>query len=556
MITKVKDYTRFLTSPTPLMDIFTLEQLSDEHVMLQKTAEKYVRQDVWPVLPAIEQKNFDETKKAMLKAGELGLIGADIAEQDGGLGMGKVSAALIVEQMAKARSFCITFSGQTGIGALPIAYFGTKEQKEKYLPALLSGEHIAAYALTEPAAGTDALGIRTSAFLSPCGSHYILNGEKQWITNSAFADVFIVYAKVDHQHFTAFIVEAQTEGLSTSQEEHKMGLDGSSTRSVILDNVKVPVENVIGEVGRGHIIAFNVLNFGRHKIAASSLGSAKRSVDLAITYGKTRKQFGKPLTSFPLILEKIAQMTISCYAVESTVYRTAGELEERFNQPYDDIGKMIAHFALHCSINKVLATEALDSIVDEALQIHGGYGYMREYEIETLYRDSRINRIFEGTNEINRLLIAQTVGKLPIQEIEEMEENPAFQKEIQKLNILRKLLKEILQAAAEAGRTNYDEEQELGAFIADIVTTIYTVESMLVRAIRFPSAWKTACTKVHTHEQAQQLGVRTLNYMNHIGHEQQLAQLAGLLITSHSENLIELKRQIAESVIEKEAYPI
>ncbi|MGM9951604.1 MAG: acyl-CoA dehydrogenase family protein [Lysinibacillus sp.] len=556
MITKVKDYTRFLTNPTPLPDVFTLEQLSDEHVMLQKTAEKYVRQDVWPVLPAIEQKNFDETKKAMLKAGELGLIGADIAEQDGGLGMGKVSAALIVEQMAKARSFCITFSGQTGIGALPIAYFGTEEQKEKYLPALLSGEHIAAYALTEPAAGTDALGIRTSASLSPCGSHYIVNGEKQWITNSAFADVFIVYAKVDHQHFTAFIVEAQTEGLSTSQEEHKMGLDGSSTRSVILDNVKVPVENVIGEVGRGHIIAFNVLNFGRHKIAASSLGSAKRSMELAISYGKTRQQFGKPLTSFPLIMEKIAQMTILCYAAESAVYRTAGELEERFNQPYDDIGKMIAHFALHCSINKVLATEALDSIVDEALQIHGGYGYMREYEIETIYRDSRINRIFEGTNEINRLLIAQTVGKLPIQEIEEMEEEPAFQKEIQKLNILRKLLKEILQAAAEADRANFDKEQELGAFIADIVTAIYTVESMLVRAIRFPSAWKTACTKVYTHEQAQRLGVRTLNAMNHIGHEQQLAQLAGLLITSHSENLIELKRQIAESAIEKEAYPI
>ena len=556
MITKVKDYTRFLTCPTPLTDVFTLEQLSDEHVMLQKTAEKYVRQDVWPVLPAIEQKNFEETKKAMAKAGELGLIGADIAEEDGGLELGKVSAALIVEQMAKARSFCITFSGQTGIGALPIAYFGTKEQKEKYLPALLSGEYIAAYALTEPAAGTDALGIRTSASLSPCGSHYILNGEKQWITNSAFADIFIVYAKVDHQQFTAFIVEAQTDGLSTSQEEHKMGLDGSSTRSVILDNVKVPVENVIGEVGRGHIIAFNVLNFGRHKIAASSLGSAKRSLELAVSYGNTRQQFGKPLTSFTMLREKIAQMVISCYSVESAVYRTAGELEERFNQPYDDIGKMIAHFALHCSINKVLATEALDFIVDEALQIHGGYGYMREYEIETIYRDSRINRIFEGTNEINRLLIAQTVGKLSDQEIEEMEEHPLFQKEIQKLNILRKLLKEILQASAEAGRDNFNEEQELGAFISDIVTAIYTVESMLIRSIRFPSELKTACTKAYTHEQAQQLGVRTLNYMNHIGHEQQLARLAGLLITSHSENLIELKRQIAESTVEKAAYPI
>lgn len=548
-----KSYTSFLYKNSDPSDIFTVEQFSDEQVMLQKTTQKFVELDIIPVLEKIEQKEFEETKKLMMKAGELGLIGADIAEQDGGLELGKVSAAIIAEEMARARSFSITFGGQTGIGALPIAYFGSQEQKERYLRKLLAGEHIAAYALTEPSAGTDALGIKTSAILSPCGQFYILNGEKQWITNSAFADVFIVYAKVNHQYFTAFIVDANSEGLSTSPEEKKMGLDGSSTRSVILENVHVPVNNIIGEIGRGHIIAFNVLNFGRHKIALSSLGSAKRAIQLAVQYGNTRKQFNKPLTSFKLIAEKIANMVVQAVAVESVVYRTAGELEESFLEPSENLSKLIAKFAMHCSINKVMATEVVGHIVDEAVQIHGGYGYMREYEIETIYRDVRINRIFEGTNEINRILIASTVMKEFESVIEESIPMGPFEKEYQKLSASRELLKEYIETARDTGITDMNDEQEFAAVIANTIIAIYAMDSMLARTQKLVGKERNKvveiATKIYIHETSQQLGINALNFMNHLGIEGQFTKIARLLITSSTTNLVELKRQIAEIVI-------
>ena len=552
MSNKTKSLTSFLYKHSDPADVFTVEQFTDEHIMLQKTARKFVELEIMPVLEKIEQKEFGETKKLMVKAGEIGLIGADIAEEDGGLQLGKISAAIISEEMAKGRSFSITFGGQTGIGALPIAYFGSRNQKERYLPKILTGEHIAAYALTEPSAGTDALRIKTSAVLSDCGQFYILNGEKQWITNSAFADVFIVYAKVDHQHFTAFIVEANSEGLSTSKEEKKMGLDGSSTRSVILDNVQVPVGNVIGEIGRGHIIAFNVLNFGRHKIALSSLGTGKRAIQLAVQYGNTRHQFNKPIASFKLIGEKVANMVVQAVAVESVLYRTAGELDERFSESYEDLSKLIAQFAMHCSINKVIATEAVGHIVDEALQIHGGYGYMREYEIETLYRDVRINRIFEGTNEINRILIASTVMKDFEVINEESNFNGPFENEYEKLSNVRKLLTQYVKLARNNGLTNMNEEQELAAIIANTVIAIYTMDSMLARVAKIESKNNhlvEIATKIFVQETAQQLGITALNVMGYIRNDNSLCEIATQLINSTNNNLVELKRQIAHVVL-------
>lgn len=553
MSSSTKSYTSFLYKNSDPSDCFIVEEFNDEQKMLQDTVKKFIEKEAVPVLTDIEQKNFEETKKLMRKAGELGLIGADIAEEDGGFELGKVSAAIIAEEMARARSFSITFGGQTGIGALPIAYFGNKKQREKYLPKLLSGEHIAAYALTEPSAGTDALSIKTSAILSPCGKFYILNGEKQWITNSGFADIFIVYAKVDREHFTAFIVEADCEGLSTSSEEHKMGLDGSSTRSVILENVHVPIDNVIGEIGRGHIIAFNVLNFGRHKIALTSLGSAKRAMELAIEYGNTRTQFNQPLTSFNLIREKIANMVVQSTAVESVVYRTAGELEDAFNRPYDNLAKLIANFALHCSINKVLATEAVDQIVDEALQIHGGYGYMREYEIETLYRDVRINRIFEGTNEINRILIASTLMKEYEAQVEEGIQTSPYTVEYEKLSLVRRLLQVFIESARNNGQTNLNIEQELAALIADTVISIYAMDSMIVRLEKLKDKGNHLvmehATKIYIQETAQALSLRAINMMGYLKNEQPIIEITQQILTNHHD-LVQLKREIANLVIE------
>jgi len=305
-----KETNSFLSGSIVPEDIFTPEDFSEEHKMIADMTEKFVVNEVMPALKKIENQEFDETVRLIKEAGELGLIGADIPELDGGLDLGKVCGAIISEKMAISRSFSITFGGQTGIGALPIAYFGNKKQKDKYLPVLLTGKKIAAYALTEPSAGTDAMGLKTTAKLSADGKYYVLNGEKQWITNSAFADIFIVYAKIDDAKITTFIVEKEYEGLTTGPEEKKMGLKGSSTRSLILENVKVPVENVIGEIGRGHIIAFNVLNIGRFKLSSATLGISKRSIELATKYANERKQFHKSISSFNLIKQKIADMTI------------------------------------------------------------------------------------------------------------------------------------------------------------------------------------------------------------------------------------------------------
>ncbi|KOO47780.1 acyl-CoA dehydrogenase family protein [Viridibacillus arvi] len=496
----------FLTEDVELDRVFTPEDFTEEHKMIAKTTEDYVQNEVLPVVENLENHEFDHSVRLLKKAGELGLLAADVPEEYEGLGLDKVTSAIIAEKMSVAGGFSITHGAHVGIGSLPIVLFGNEEQKQQYLPKLASGELIAAYALTEPGSGSDALGAKTVAKLNVEGTHYVLNGEKQWITNAGFADVFVVYAKIDGDKFSAFIVERNYPGVSVGAEEKKMGIKSSSTRTLILEDVKVPVENLLGEVGRGHIIAFNILNIGRYKLGVGSIGGSKRALELAISYTNQRQQFNTPISSFNLTKEKLSTMASKLYATESLIYRTVGYFEDRMGQLSEEeqkdgkaIAASIAEYAIECSINKVFGTETLDYIADEAVQLHGGYGFMQEYEVERIYRDSRINRIFEGTNEINRFIIPGTFlkkamkGELPLlqqaqslqQELlmlmpEEISDEPLAQEKY-----LVKNSKKIALLAAGLAAQKYgpklDVEQELLVNIANIANQLFAMESTVLR---------------------------------------------------------------------------
>ncbi|MFP3387307.1 acyl-CoA dehydrogenase family protein [Brevibacillus sp. SIMBA_040] len=489
-------------------DVFVPEQFSDEHKMIAKTTEEFIVNEVRPHLEEIENHQFDISVRLLKEAGELGLLAGDVPEKYDGLGLDKVSTALVTEKFSLSRGFALSYGAHVGIGSLPIVYFGTDDQKRRYLPDLASGKRLAAYCLTEPGSGSDALGAKTTATLSADGTHYLLNGEKQWITNAGFADVFIVYAKIDGDKFSAFIVERTFPGISFGPEEKKMGIKGSSTRTVILEDVQVPVENLLGEPGRGHVIAFNILNVGRYKLAVGAVGSAKRALEIATNYAKERKQFKTPLANFTLIKNKLANMAIKTYAAESSVYRTVGLFDTALNRLGDkadegaEVAKAIADYAIECSINKVFATEVLDYCVDEGVQIHGGYGFMSEYEIENMYRDSRINRIFEGTNEINRLLIPDTLvkkamkGELPLMQAaaslqeelmsyypEEIEDAPlAAEKHL--IDMTRKIILMVAGSALMKYQQAISQEQELLAYSADMLIELYAMDSVVKRTER------------------------------------------------------------------------
>lgn len=487
--------------------VFTPEDFTDEQQMIAKTTEDYVKNEVTPLIDKLENHEFDNSVKLLKSAGNLGLLGADVPEEYGGLGLDKISSALISEKMSVAGGFSITHGAHVGIGTLPIVLFGNEEQKQKYLPNSVTGDKISAYALTEPGSGSDALGAKTTAKLNAEGTHYILNGEKQWITNSGFADVFIVYAKVDGEQFTAFIVEKGFPGVSVGAEEKKMGIKSSSTRTLILQDAQVPVENLLGEIGRGHVIAFNILNIGRYKLGVGTIGGAKRALELAITYANERQQFKTPISSFNLTKEKISTMASKLFAAESLIYRTVGYFEERnsamsVEEQKDGkaVAASIAEYAIECSINKVVGSEVLDYIADEAVQLHGGYGFMAEYEVERIYRDSRINRIFEGTNEINRLLVPGTFlkkamkGELPLlQEAQKLQEELLMmmpeeigEEALAQEKVLVKNAKKIglLVAGLAAQRygTKLETEQEVLSNIADIANNLFAMESALLRA--------------------------------------------------------------------------
>ncbi|VWX36069.1 acyl-CoA dehydrogenase family protein [Exiguobacterium oxidotolerans] len=486
--------------------LFTPEDFSEEHKMVGDMTAKFVEDRVVPVLDRIEKHEFELSVGLLREAGELGLLGADVPEEYGGYQMDKISSSIITEKFARGRSFALSYGAHVGIGSLPIVFFGNEEQKQKYLPKLSSGEWIASYALTEPGSGSDALGAKTTAVLNEAGTHYILNGEKQWITNAGFASLFVVYAKIDGDKFTAFLVEGEYPGVSTGLEEQKMGIKGSSTRTLILEDAEVPIENVLGEIGRGHVIAFNILNVGRYKLAVGAVGSSKRAIDLAVQYANERKQFKTPISSFPLIQEKLATMSAQTYAMESSVYRTGGLFQDSLDQLSEEESKdgkrvadSIAEYAIECSMNKVFASETFDYVIDEAVQIHGGYGFMAEYEVENMYRDSRINRIFEGTNEINRLLVPGTLlkkamkGELPLlaeaqrlqQEVMSFMPTEVGTEPLDRERHLLAMMKKIFLLTAGTAVQKYQDklqgEQEILANTADIMSAIYALESAIVR---------------------------------------------------------------------------
>jgi butyryl-CoA dehydrogenase len=499
----------FLLEELRPQDVFTPEDFSDEHRQIAKTAAEFTLNEVVPAAAEIEAKNFEVTIGLLRRAGELGLMAVDVPEAYGGLEMDKVTSALVTESMSRLASFAVAFAAHTGIGTLPIVWYGTDAQKAKYLPKLATGEWIAAYALSESSSGSDALNCRTRAVLSEDGRHYVLNGEKMWITNSGFADLFTVFGKIDGEKFSAFLVERGTPGLSIGAEEHKLGIRGSSTCPLILSDCRVPVENLLGEAGKGQHIAFNILNIGRFKLGAACVGGARNSFESAVQYAKERKAFGKTIAEFGLIQEKLAECAAGIYAGESMVYRTCGMIDAALSgvEGSREIQKRIEEYAVECSILKVWASEMLDMVVDHVVQIYAGYGYVEEYPAERAYRDSRINRIFEGTNEINRLIITGRLmkramaGELPLlasikKLMDEVMSGPVADAGGEgPLAAERKMLangKKLALFAAGAASQKYmlalGDQQEVVGALADCIMEIYALESALLRAEKLLAA--------------------------------------------------------------------
>ncbi len=495
-----------LESPSP-QDVFTPADLGDDQKLIGQTAEEYVVKEVLPVVKDLENKKAGLMAELVRKAAELGLMSGGTPEEYGGAGLDKIATTVLTEKISVYGGFAVTHGAHAGIGTLPIVYFGTEEQKKKYLPKLASGELIGAYCLSEPQAGSDAQNLLTRAVLNKEGTHYVLNGQKMWITNGGFADLYIVFAKVDGEKLTAFIVERNFPGCKPGNEEHKMGIHGSSTTPVFLENCLVPKENVLHEIGRGHIVAFNVLNAGRFTLGASCVGGSKHVLMTASKYSKERKAFGKQIGDFGLVKEKLAEMAIRIFAVESMIYRSAGYIEAAMNaaagsgNKTQNTMKVLEEYAIESSIAKVFGSEMLSFVVDEAVQIFGGYGFHEDYPVCRAYRDSRINRIFEGTNEINRMLIIQMLmkramaGQLPLipaamKLADEILAGPSFEEAPEgvladEARIIANAKKIFLQSAGGALQKYRDklaEEQELIAALANIVMEIYAMESSLLRA--------------------------------------------------------------------------
>ncbi|MBI5440755.1 MAG: acyl-CoA dehydrogenase family protein [Deltaproteobacteria bacterium] len=485
---------RFLARQVRPDEVFTPEDFTAEQHQYAKTARDFVLNEVLPHSDRIEEKDFELSRKLMLSAGELGLLMADVPEEYGGLALDKASAALVYENLAGQASFQTLCGVHSSIGSLPIVYYGTPEQKDRYLPSLATGELVGCYCLTEPSAGSDALACRTKAVLSEDGTHYVLNGTKQFITNGGLADVFTVFAKVDGKHFTAFVVDRDTPGLSTGPEEHKMGLRGSSTTTVILSDAPVPVENVLGEIGKGHKIAFNILNFGRLKLGVQATGYCKLALEASLAYCLERKQFGRRLADFGAMREKLAEMLVRTYVVESASYRTLGLIQAHVEASgtHDGTAVLAAgeEYQVECALVKVSGTEILDFVVDEAVQCFGWYGYCSEYPVERYYRDARINRIYEGTNEINRIFAASSLLRLtasgeltPATEADDPGEG-LLGSERRVVAKLKRLCLIATAAAAEKHGKAVVDQQPLLTRIADLATLGYTAESALLRALK------------------------------------------------------------------------
>ncbi len=584
----------FLLGPTDPEAAFAPEEFSDEHKMILTTTADFVNGEIYPNADQIEEKDHELMKKLMAAAGELGLLSSDVPEEFGGLGLDKISTACITEEIGKSGSFAVAQGAHTGIGTLPIVYYGNEEQKAKYLPDLAAGAKIAAYCLTEAGAGSDAVGgCRTKAVLSEDGKHYILNGEKMFITNGGWADTFIVFAKIDNAAFSAFIVERDFPGVSSGAEEHKMGIQGSSTTTVILEDAQVPVENLLYEPGKGASIAMNVLNIGRYKLGCAAAGGAKGAMGVATKFAKERVQFGRSIAEFGAIQEKLARMAAKIYAAESVIYRTVGLIDaslEGISHSDADYGAKasaaIREYAVECSIDKVLGSEVLDYVVDECVQIHGGYGYVSEYPAERYYRDARINRIFEGTNEINRMTIPGELlkramkGKLPLMAAgqkllgEIMEYSPLMVElpdeplayEAHMAEMAKKAVIFVAGLAAQTYMQKLINEQEILVRVADMVIESFALESCVLRAKKALASLGEDKGKIYV-EMTQAYMDEVLPRMMIWANESLAAMSEGddlrtmmigvrKLLKYQPANGVALRRSIVQRVLEKNGYPL
>jgi alkylation response protein AidB-like acyl-CoA dehydrogenase len=580
----------FLITPVRPEDVFTPADFSDDQRLIGQTAEEFVQKEVMPAIPELEAHKDEHLMAQMLKkAGEIGLLGGGIPEAYGGSGLDQISAAILAEKLAGYGSFAVSHGGHSGIGTVPIVYFGTEEQKKKYLPKIASGELLSCYCLSEPQAGSDSMASRTRAVLSPDGKNYILNGQKMWITNGGFADVYVVFAKIDGEKFSCFIVERGTPGFTAGAEEKKMGIKGSSTTPIFFENSPVPRENLLHEPGRGHVVAFNTLNAGRFSLGAYCIGGAKKILEASAKYSKERTAFGKRLCDFGLIKAKLGEMAIQIYAIESEVYRSAGMIEAAVSSP--DAGndktkqamQVLEEYAIESSISKVAGSEMVDYVVDEGVQIFGGYGFHEDYPVARAYRDSRVNRIFEGTNEINRMLIIQMLmkralgGVLPLIPAalklgEEVLAGPSFEEaptgpfaeEEKSLEQAKKIFLLASGTAMQKFREQLAEQQEIVASLANIVMDVYAMESTLRRAQKASAARGAAASvmcdaaRAFIYDAMDRVEKDARTALTAIAEGDTLiTQLAVLRRFSKHAPLdtIAIRRRVAEAVLAQDRYP-
>ena len=578
----------FLIEERTPEEVFTPEDFTEEHHMIADTARQFMDGEVRPRLAELEKKDWKLARELVQKGAEIGFVGATVAEEYGGLGLDQVAGAILGEALGRAASFATTMGAQGGIGLLPIVYYGTEEAKQKYIPRIVTGELITAYALTEAGSGSDALAAKATARLSEDGTHYVIKGEKMWITNGGFADLFVVFAKVDGEKFTGFIVERQ-EGLSNGAEEHKMGINGSSTTALVLDDVKTPASNLLGEVGKGHKIAFNILNIGRFKLGAMCLGGMKLAASESVRYANERHQFGKPISSFGAIKHKLAEMAIRTWVGEATTYRTLGLIEGAINATADDTDpesklRAIEEYAVECSAIKVSLSEYCQYVTDEMVQIYGGYGYSADYPAEGAYRDARINRIFEGTNEINRMLIPGMLmkralgGKLALLPAAQAlmgevlsplmpsldEDETVLAAEAKLAKNAKKVALMVLGTAAQKYMTALSEEQEVLIGASNIIMDVFAMESAILRAQKLAAkSGETAAARyidmvqVFCNDAVERVEAEAKNTLAAISEGDELRTLLAALkrFTKHTPtNTVAARRRIADAMIKANRY--
>jgi alkylation response protein AidB-like acyl-CoA dehydrogenase len=558
--------------------IFTPERLSDEHRLIRQTTDELITTEVLPKLEQLEQKDWALARALVRRCGELGLLGTDVPEAYGGVELDKASSIVVGEAIGRSASFATTFGAQTGLAVTPLLCFGTEDQKQRYLPGLVGGDIIGAYALSESGSGSDALGARARALKQPDGS-FLLSGEKMWITNGGFADLFIIFAKVDGDQFTAFLVERGFPGVSSGKEEHKLGLHGSSTTPILLQDVRVPAANVLGEVGRGHKVAFNVLNYGRLKLAAMCCGGAKAAIGESAAYALQRRQFGQPIASFGAIRHKLGEMAIRVFAVESMLYRAAGLADATLQGSHesDAVLTTLEELAIEASILKVAASEMLDFVLDENVQIHGGNGFVQDYPAERHYRDARVNRIFEGTNEINRLLVPGMLARRAVKgELALIPAARALQDELltpmplepsgdgplenerRTVAALKKVALMVLGTAMQTYKDTLADQQEVLTLAADILIDVYAADSTVRRAAQSGTARQADAAVVFTSDAAGRVEIAARQALSAMAEGDTLRTLLAALrrlVKPAPVNTVALRRRVADAVTEVRGYP-